>query len=319
MRAQFETYYGSMEWVDCVISDDYEDKVWSKKQTRGYLELIKTKKDVSVQTVTEDESTGAPTENPTSAPISSPVVVTDSPVASGETSAETLVENEEIMCDQLSLSIGCGTADGVDCNDVTFPTGTESDPCNKNVQYVYMVSNVGNTGDAEFSKLMRTRVGADSEDLDFLPFFGDDGLVLGQAYTAGAASMTESTSVNFCQPLQKRVTLLVAESETERGGACNATEEYLLITPIEVPLDLSGDEVDAIINTEETLLTENSQDGFDTVLDSSQVSKEGEKGMVTVEVIAQSSIKFGTSAASATSLLLTVSLACASFLIAIVI
>ena len=56
--------------------------------------------------------------------------------------------------------------DGVDCNDVTFPTGTESDPCNKNVQYVYVVSNVGNTGNAEFSKLMRTRIGADSEELD---------------------------------------------------------------------------------------------------------------------------------------------------------
>ena len=154
---------------------------------------------------------------------------------------------------------------------------------------------------------------------DFLPFFGDEGLVLGQANTAGAASMTESTSVNFCQPLQKQVTVLVVESETERGGACSATEEYLLITPIEAPLDLSGDEVDAIINTEETLLAENAQDGFDTVLASSEVSKENVEGMVTVQVIDQSSKIVGTSTASAGSLLFTVSLACASFLLAIVI
>lgn len=310
IRAQYETYYGSMEWADCVIADDYEDRVWSKKQMRGYLDLIKANNVVSVQTATEDP-TDAPTSNPTLVPISSPVVATGNPAASGETSAGTLVEKEEIMCDQLSLSIGCSTRDGVDCNDVTFPTGTESDPCNKNVQYVYMVSNVGNTGNADFSKLMRTRIGADSEDLDFLPFFGDEGLVLGQAYIAGAASMTESTSVNFCQPLQKQVTVLVVESETERGGTCNATEEYLLITPIEAPLDLSGDAVDAIINTEE--------DGFDTFLDSSEVSKENVEGMVTVQVIPQSSTIVGTSTASAGSLLFTVSLACASFLLAILI
>eukprot|EP00563_Minutocellus_polymorphus_P011024 CAMPEP_0181070358 /NCGR_PEP_ID=MMETSP1070-20121207/27440_1 /TAXON_ID=265543 /ORGANISM="Minutocellus polymorphus, Strain NH13" /LENGTH=523 /DNA_ID=CAMNT_0023151231 /DNA_START=21 /DNA_END=1593 /DNA_ORIENTATION=+ len=345
MRAQMETYYGSMEWVDCVISDEYEDKIWSRKETRGYLDLIKTNKVVSVSkeaktmTPTEDP-TGAPTANPTSvpttsvptsSPTSSPVASTRSPVASptGETSAETLVEPEEFLCDQLSLSINCSTMDGVDCNDVALPDGTESDPCNVNIKYVYSAQNVGNTGSASFSKLTRSRTGADSEDIDFLPFFGEEGLVLGQAYTAGAASMTESTSVNFCQP-QTQVTVLVAESETARGGSCNTAEEYLLMTPVEVPLDLSG-EVDENANTEETTQTEHSQGGFETVVDSSEVSKEGREEIVTVQVVSNDdvgassmviaqSIMVATSAASAVvSPLLIVSLGCALFLLASVV
>lgn len=322
MRGQMETYYGSMEWVDCVVSDEYEDKVWSKKQTRGYLDLIKTNK-VSISTeaktapATEDP-TGAPTASPTSSPptstpTSSPIASTGSPIG-----AETLIEPEEFLCNQISLTINCSTADGVDCNEVAPPSGTESDPCTIDVKYTYSVKNIGNTGDAQFSKLMRNRSGVNSEDIDFLPFF-DDGLVLGQAYTAGAASMTENTSVNFCQP-QTQVTVLVAEAETTRGGACNTVEEYMLITPVAVPLDLSGggDDVDLNANTEEITEAELSQDEFDSVLDSTQVSKEGREDAVTVEivddsgagassmVIAQSQFVTASSAAFAQSQLFTV-------------
>ena len=284
-----ETYYGSMEWVDCAISDDYEDKVWSKKQTRGYLDLIKTNKVESISTEAKTESTtedptGAPTLSPTSGsptslPTSSPIASTGSPVG-----AETLIEPEELLCNQISIAIGCSTVDGVDCNEVALPSGTVSNPCTVDVKYTYSVKNVGNTGDATFSKLARSRAGAISEDLDFLPFF-DDGLMLGQAYTAAAASMTENTSVNFCQP-QTQVTVLVAEAETTRGGACNTVEEYILITPAAVPLDLSegGGDVDSNVNTEETTEAELSQDGFDNVLDLSQVSKEGREDVV-VEII----------------------------------
>ena len=316
MRGQMETYYGSMEWVDCVISDDYEDKVWSKKQTRGYLDLIKTNK-VETASATEDP-TGAPTasptsSSPTSSPTSSPVASTGSPVG-----AETLIEPKEFLCNQISLTIGCTTADGVDCNEVAPPSGTESDPCTIDVKYAYSVENIGNTGDAKFSKLVRSRSGVNSEDIDFLPYF-DDGLVLGQAYTARAASMTENTSVNFCQP-QTLVTVLVAEAETTRGGACNTVEEHMLITPVAVPLDLSGggDDVDLNANTVEITETELSQDKFDSVLDSTQVSKEGREDAVTVEivddsgagassmVIAQSQFVTASSAAFAPSPLFTV-------------
>ena len=285
-----ETYYGSLEWIDCVVSDEYEDKVWSKKQTRGYLDLMKTNKVESISTEaktasTTDDPTGAPTASPTSSfptssPTSSPVAFTGSPVGS-----ESVIKPEEFLCNQISLAIGCSTADGVDCNGVAPPSGTESDPCTVDVKYTYSVENVGNTGDAEFSKLMRSRSGANSEDIDFLPFF-DNGLVLGQAYTAGAASMTEITSVNFCQA-QTQVTVLIAEAETARGGACNTVEEYILMTPVAVPLDASGggDDVDTNVNTEEITETELSQDGFDNVLDSTQVSKEGREDVVTVAIV----------------------------------
>ena len=280
MKGQMETYYGSFEWVDCVVSGEYEDKVWSKKQTKGYLDLIKTNKVESISSEAKTApATEAPTGRPTASPTPSPVASTDSPVG-----AETLIEPEEKLCNQVSLTIGCSTADGVDCNEFAPSSGTESDPCTVDVKYTYSVQNVGNTGDAEFSKLMRSRSGANSENIDFLPYF-EDGLVLGQAYTAGVASMTENTSVNFCQP-QTQVTVLVAEAETTRGGPCNTVEEYILITPVAVPLDLSGggNNADANADAYEPTETELSQDGFENVLDSSQVSKEGRED-VTVEIV----------------------------------
>jgi len=93
IRAQMETYYGSFEWIDCVISDEYEDKIWSKKETRGYLDLFKTNMVESISTegkeitVSKDDSTGVPTASPKP----SPVAPTGSPVLSPSGEADVTI------------------------------------------------------------------------------------------------------------------------------------------------------------------------------------------------------------------------------------
>mmetsp|Transcript_7748 Transcript_7748/g.15621 ORF Transcript_7748/g.15621 Transcript_7748/m.15621 type:complete len:694 (+) Transcript_7748:292-2373(+) len=295
VRAQRETYFGSHEWVDCIITDDYEDDVWANDVKKAYLDLLEKNKVILPESVETDEPTMTPTSSPSSGPTMPPTVSpTGSPesvsptaapvkeLATQELDAETVTLPEDKRCTQLALSIACSTLDGTDCNDVPQPAGTVTDPCTVDVKYKYSIKNIGNTGPAEFSKLMRMRTR--SSDIDFLPYFGQDPFVLAQTYSAYAASMTETTSVDFCEP-ETHVTVLVAESTTARGGECNTVEEYLLIPPVAIPGldDLSGGDETNEANTE---MTEISQD-FDIAVGPGEVSKEASQDVVTVSMVGE--------------------------------
>lgn len=293
VRAQRETYFGSHEWVDCIITDDYEDNVWANDVKKAYLDLLETNKVVSPEAVETDEPTVTPTSSPSTGPTVSPTAsptgssptgspASVSPPAAPELDAETVTLPEDRRCTQLALTIACSTLDGTDCNDLPQPAGTESDPCTVDVKYNYSVRNIGNTGRAEFSKLTRRRTR--SSDIDFLPYFGQNPFVLGQTFSANAASITETTSVDFCEP-ETHVTVLLAESTTARGGECNTVEEYLLIAPVAVPGldDLSGGDETNEANTEQT---EISQD-FEIAVGPGEVSKEAREDVVTVSMVGE--------------------------------